>query len=100
MDIFKPFRKCFLCKQTGNGLKWVSQYGIYMEANKHYAYHPECLKAVLCDPEKYGHEIVDMALQIACLVKDEKEEEKRAKAIMKKEQQENIEKAKKLCEDF
>jgi hypothetical protein len=99
MDMFKHFRKCFLCGQGGSELKKVPQYGIYGKINKYYAYHPACLKLVLCDPERYNHKKVDMALHIVNLIKDcEKEKEEILTA--KKERQERIKKAKELCKDF
>lgn len=84
MDIFKPFRRCFFCKKRGKTLEKIPQWGMY-STDFYFTYHPQCLKAVLCEPEKYGHEKVDRALQIAVLIEEGKAEEKkkRMQNIMK-----------------
>jgi hypothetical protein len=100
MDLFKCFRKCFLCGQRGDELKKIS-YKVYHGNCTHstvwFAYHPVCLKLVLCEPEKYSHEKVEKALRIATLIKEYKKEKI---LITKKERQECIEKAKELCNSF
>ena len=44
------------------------------------AYHPLCLNDVLCDPESYGHQKTDMALEIVSRLERRKFQE-RAHAI-------------------
>jgi predicted GIY-YIG superfamily endonuclease len=103
MDIFKHFRKCFLCGQSRNGLEKVSYkvyHGNHTYSTVYFAYHPTCLKFVLCEPEKYSHEKVGKALRIATLIKEYKKEKKEKILITKKERQECIEKAKELCNSF
>ena len=47
-------------------VSWVKEYGIYGRADKwmHWYYHPSCVEAALCQPEKHGHARVDKALGI------------------------------------
>lgn len=64
MGIFnKISRKCIFCGDRA-GVKYVPSFGIYGGHVAGNWYHDLCLKAVLGDPEKYGHNKVDMALAI------------------------------------
>lgn len=103
MDVLKLFRKCFVCGQKGTELRKtpLKVYGgTYNYHTVRFAYHPGCLKAVLCNPENYNNEIVDMAIKIANIIKDQKREEKRIQILMKKQRKENIKEAKILCKEF
>lgn len=62
-------RRCSFCKKRRN-LSFVLAYGIYGQcAFQKYAYHNKCLEKVMEDPEKYGHKLVDKALEIVDAIK-------------------------------
>ena len=61
--------KCILCSKRSGGCKeisWVEEYGHYnmRRKAKGWYYHQGCLKDALCNPEKYGHKRVDIAMEI------------------------------------
>jgi len=57
--------KCCFCKRKDGLLSSVHDYGIYGEdVGSRIFYHDECLIAVTEYPERYGHNNVDMAIQI------------------------------------
>ena len=88
MDIIKSLRRCFFCKKRGKDLKHIPVRGIYGEMSQalFHSYHDQCLKTVLCEPEK-NIGSVDLAIEIADLVKH-----------WEKEKDSKIERAKKQCE--
>jgi len=88
MDIIRPLRRCFFCKKRNKDLKHIPVRGIYGEMSQamFYSYHDQCLKTVLCEPEK-NIGFIDLAIEIADLTK-----------YWKKEQYLRIEHAKKQCE--
>ena len=47
----------------------VHDYGIYGDVGKRIFYHPECLELVEIEVEKHGHLLVDMAININDLKK-------------------------------
>ncbi len=49
-----------------SAVTWVEKYGMYMtnERTKQWSYHPTCVQQALCEPEKWGHSKVDIALEI------------------------------------
>ena len=85
-NLFGP--KCILCGKKGplklsahgnfilreyleyeedlSAVTWVEKYGLYManERTKQWSFHPTCVQEVLCQPEKWGHAKVDIALEI------------------------------------
>lgn len=57
--------KCCFCNKSEGMLKAVPCYGIYSEeSDKKVFFHHECLEVVQENPEKFGHAIVDMAVDI------------------------------------
>ena len=56
--------KCCFCKEKGGWIHSVHQYGIYGDVGGRIFYHPECLEMVEIDPEKFGHTMMDKAIQI------------------------------------
>ena len=87
MDMIKPLRHCFFCKRKDKNLKQIPRRGIYGESSnfQFYSYHDQCLKIVLCEPEKHM-KYVDLAIEITDLTK-----------YWEKEQHSKIERAKKQC---
>lgn len=77
MDLFKPFRRCFSCggKSTSDRrvppgeLKRVHNGTIYDEHWRYY--HESCLWEVLRNPENYSKTVVDQALEIESILRDE-----------------------------
>jgi hypothetical protein len=65
--------KCCLCGKKTGILKSVHQYGEYGGVGGRHHYHQECLELVEMYPEKYGHRITDMAININDLHKDNDE---------------------------
>ena len=58
--------KCCFCKRKTGMLYSIHSYGIYeYDMGKRIFYHPECLEIVEMDPEKHGHEMMDLALYIS-----------------------------------
>lgn len=61
-------RKCVFCRKEGN-LKRVCKVWAYDSITHNY--HEDCYTSVLCNPEKNGNEVVDIALEIdECLSYD------------------------------
>jgi hypothetical protein len=56
--------KCVFCGKKGGILHSVHAYGMYGDIGKRHFYHDECLQLIECEPEKFGHKVVDMALYI------------------------------------
>lgn len=57
--------KCYFCGSKDGLLQSVCGYGIYEEdVGKRFFYHQECLEMVEIDPEKFGHNMVDRAINI------------------------------------
>lgn len=56
-------------------ITWVKEYGIYGRADTYelWYYHPSCVEAALCQPEKHGHTRVDKALGIMERVAQQRE---------------------------
>ena len=63
--------KCHFCGEKNGILHSVHEYGIYEnEIRKRTFYHPECLKLVEIYPEQSGHRMMDMAIYINDLRKE------------------------------
>jgi hypothetical protein len=60
----KYWHKCPVCRSRED-VELVPEYGVYGGIKRHWAYHPECLQTVLCNPEAFGHKLVDYMLGIA-----------------------------------
>lgn len=56
--------KCYFCGNKNGVIHSVCDYGIYGEVGKRIFYHPECINMVEKDPEKFGHKMMDKALNI------------------------------------
>ena len=57
--------KCCFCGKKHGLLYSVYGSGIYFsDIGKRYFYHPECLELVQLSPEKFGHRIMDLAVDI------------------------------------
>ena len=62
--------KCYFCKRKGGLFHSVHKYGIYAnDVAGRIFYHPECLEMVEIDPERYSHIMVDKAINIGELRK-------------------------------
>jgi len=56
--------KCYFCKDKDGLFHSVCDYGIYGDVGKRINYHPECLKMIEVDPERFGHIQADKAIHI------------------------------------
>lgn len=56
--------KCCFCGEKKGFMHSVHNYGIYGGVRKRIFYHTECLELIEVNPEKYGHNMVDKALDI------------------------------------
>ncbi len=63
MHIFGKIECCFCGKKDGV-IHSVCEYGIYGGVGKRRFYHPECMEMVEIDPEKFGHKLIDIAIHI------------------------------------
>ncbi len=61
--------KCCFCKEKNGVIHSVCDYGIYGDVGSRIFYHPECIKMVEKDPEKFGHIMMDKAINIGDLRK-------------------------------
>ncbi len=86
-------RRCVFCKLHGDDLKYIPDYGIYNEECCGDWVHIECLKAVSCEPEKYGHKKVDLALSLFERMEEDRERKKQRKISL----QNKCEKLKSYC---
>ena len=96
MDVLKYLRRCPLCKKR-KGVERIPEYGIYCGIESHWVYHNKCLEIVLCNPEDYGHKLVDYMLGVV-----ERKESQKQKEISKKEaarlyREQQIVRAKEVC---
>lgn len=65
--------KCCFCKEKAGILHSVQEYGIYGDVGGRIFYHPECLEMVQIEPEKFGHQWADKAIQINDLYEQNRE---------------------------
>lgn len=61
--------KCYFCKGKDGVIHSVCDYGIYGDVGRRIFYHPECLETVETQCEKAGHTMIDKALHIGELRK-------------------------------
>jgi hypothetical protein len=75
----------------------IPEYGIYCGVESHWVYHDDCLEEVLCNPESYGHKVVDYMLGVVERVKQHKQTmiDEKESARLYREQQ--ILRAKEVC---
>ena len=63
--------KCHFCGKKNGVIHSVHAYGVYAnDVGKRTFYHPECLEIVEIYPEESGHKIMDMAIYINDLRKE------------------------------
>ena len=63
--------KCHFCGKNNGVLHSVHAYGIYEdEVRKRTFYHPECLELIEIYPENFDHKLLDMAIYINDLRKE------------------------------
>ena len=77
--------------ENKKAIHWIKRGAGYgdNDVNYDYAYHPHCIKQVICKPEDHGHNKVDLALEILNRVeleqkKAEKDEVERIRQAMVK----------------
>jgi hypothetical protein len=75
--INKITKRCIFCKGK-DGCEYVPAFGIYGDVIAGNWYHKECLTEVICNPEKYSHNKVDMAIDIVDRIKESNRQEKMA----------------------
>lgn len=73
MELILGKLKCYFCKGKAGFLHSVHQYGIYGDLGGRIFYHPECLEMVQMEPEKFGHNWADKAIQINDLYEQNRE---------------------------
>lgn len=56
--------KCCFCEEKDGIIHSVCAYGIYGDIGKRIFYHPECLEMIEIEPEKFGHIMMDKAINI------------------------------------
>jgi hypothetical protein len=56
--------KCCFCGGKDGVIHSVCDYGIYGDVGKRIFYHSECLEMVELKPEKFGHIMMDKAINI------------------------------------
>ena len=59
--------KCCFCNDRDGIIHSVCDYGIYGDVGGRIFYHPECLEMVEWKPEKFGHRMMDKAINICDL---------------------------------
>lgn len=69
MGWFSKKPKCIFCEAKKGLFHSVHAYGIYGQIGNRLYYHPECLDMVESNPERHGHRMVDKALHIVELKK-------------------------------
>jgi hypothetical protein len=62
--------KCYFCKEKDGFMYSVCDYGIYGDVGRRIFYHPECLEVVQINPENSGHTLMDKAIHIDDLRKE------------------------------
>ena len=62
--------KCCFCGIKDGLIHSVCDHGIYGDIGKRIFYHPECLQMVELNPEKFGHIMIDKAINIGDLRKE------------------------------
>jgi len=63
--------KCCFCEKIDGVISSVPKYGIYAnDVDGRIFFHDECLEVIQLDPEKYGHKVVDRAVDIQDRMQD------------------------------
>jgi len=62
--------KCYFCRGKDGVIHSVCAYGVYGDVGQRIFYHPECLETVEYKPEKFGHIMMDKAIHIDELKKE------------------------------
>jgi hypothetical protein len=66
--------KCYFCRGKDGVIHSVCDYGLYGDWGRRIFYHPECLEMVEMNPEKFGNTMMDKAINIDDLRKQNIEE--------------------------
>jgi hypothetical protein len=61
--------KCCFCGRKDGVIESVCDYGIYGDIGSRIFFHNECLGMIQMDPEKFGHIMIDQAINIEDLRK-------------------------------
>ena len=56
--------KCHFCNEKDGIMESVCDHGIYGEVGGRIFFHPQCLEMVELSPEKFGHIMMDKAINI------------------------------------
>ena len=56
--------KCCFCNKKDGILTSVCDYGYYGDVGGRIFYHEECLQLIEAEPEKFGHQMMDKAIDI------------------------------------
>jgi len=76
MGIINYFRRrCTFCK-TSEGTQFISSFGMYESTYPGDWYHDECLREIVCEPEKYPSITVDLAVDIIDRIEIKQKREK------------------------
>jgi len=62
--------KCCFCHEKDGLMESVCDHGIYGDVGGRIFYHHECLQMIEMSPEKYGHIMMDRAININDLRKE------------------------------
>ena len=81
--------KCYFCKEKDGFMYSVCDYGIYGAVGSRIFYHPECLEVIQINPEASGHKLMDKAIEIDDLRRDN---ERNCNKTIAKEYKEKIKK--------
>jgi hypothetical protein len=64
MKFFRNFKKCIFCHKKDDKLEYANKWGLYGMSESEDAFHPDCVKERVCNPEKFGSREVDRAIDI------------------------------------
>ena len=73
MDLFKIFRRCYICRKFGDltYVKWDL-----------FGYHKKCVVEIASHPENHPHRMVDRALHVVeCVAINEERDAERCKRL-------------------
>lgn len=89
--------KCKICKKFGtNNVITIPYHGIYGQSYEKWYYHAGCLQDALDNPMKYGHEAVDIALEITDRIAEIEKQRQKDELFRENKRNEQLEKIRKL----
>jgi hypothetical protein len=95
LDLLGP--KCKLCKgRNTDRVLTVPYHGHYSTLYKSWHYHEKCLQDVLNNPIPYGHETVDIAIEISERIIEVKKEQEKHERFLEKKRNEQVAKIQQL----